>query len=247
MRLAATIVVISSIIALVTMIAAASLQPQQQQRAFAQGGQQQVQAFDVVKAERSESFSVPYGAANLERSDPFVYKYEVPKGNNWILSLENALSYVSREDAKAVIILREQEPGTKFVEIQMYGGESKKYSVWVNTPETGYTNAYLSEERGWSKDQPIGVTYGENAGLRVTDGKRTIIDRLNMRGFNLGSIEVYGKDAAGALSNAHAGSLNIGVIYGNPADTPVYFVPAIVTAGMAAIVGALLVVKKRKR
>ncbi|MGI0005463.1 MAG: hypothetical protein ACREAI_03535, partial [Nitrososphaera sp.] len=60
-------------------------------------------------------------------------------------------------------------------------------------------------------------------------------------------VEVYGKDEPGSLSNAYAGKLNVSVIYGSPADTPVYFVPAIVTAGMGGVVGLLLLVKKRKK
>jgi hypothetical protein len=213
-------------------------------KAFAQPSKPQ--AFDVVKAPRDEGFSVTYTAANQLKSDPFVYTYEVSKGNNWILSIENTLSYVAGNDSKAVVVLREKAPGTKFIELQMYGG-SKKYSVWVDTPQTGYQNAYLNEQPGWWTDQPIGVTYAENGGLTVTDGKRTVIDRLDLGGFDLGSIEIYGKDSPDAPNNAYAGMLNIAVIYGSPADTPIYFVPAVVTAGVGAVVGTLLIVKKRQR
>jgi hypothetical protein len=205
------------------------------------------QPFDVVKAERSESFSVSYAAANDDRRAPFVYAYDEPKGQNWIMSIENTLSYVAREDAKAVVILRDEAPSEKYIEIQMFGGEHKKYSVWTNIPETGYSNIYLNEERGWWTDQPIGLSFSGISGITVTDGKRTVVDRLNIGEFNLSSVEVYGKDEQGTLSNAHAGKLSIGVIYGSPAETPVYMVPAIVTAGMGGVVGLLLLVKKRKR
>ena len=208
---------------------------------------QSSQPFEVVKAERSESFSLPYGAANYDRKDPVVYEYDVPKGQNWIMGIENTLSYVDREDAKAVVVLRDKAPSEKFIEIHMYGGELKKYSLWANIPEVGYSNLYLNEERGWWKDQPIGISYSETGGLTLTDGKRTVVDRFGMGGFDLASVEVYGKDEPGSLSNAYAGKINISVIYGSPADTPVYFVPAIVTAGMGGVVGLLLLVKKRKK
>lgn len=213
--------------------------------AYAQSSQPQ--PFEVVKAERSESFSLPYGAANYDRKDPVVYQYDVVKDQNWILGIENTLSYVDRDDAKVVVVLRDKAPSEKFIEIQMYGDELKKYSVWVNVPEVGYSNLYLNEERGWWKDQPIGIAYSETGGLTVTDGKRTVVDRFGMDGFDLASVEVYGKDEPGALSNAYAGKINFSVIYGDPADTPTYFVPAIVTAGTGGVVGLLLLVKKRKK
>lgn len=205
------------------------------------------QPFEVIKAERSESFSLPYSAANYDRKDPLVYSYKESKGQNWIMGIENTLSYVDREDAKVVVLLRDKAPSEKFIELHMYGDRQKKYSVWANVPEVGYSNIYLSEERGWSTDQPIGVSYSENGGLTLSDGKRTVVDRFGLAGFDLASIEVYGKDDEAALSNAYGGKLNISVIYGSPADTPVYFVPALVTAGMGVIVGLLLLVAKRKK
>lgn len=122
-----------------------------------------------------------------------------------------------------------------------------KYSVAVSTPDTGYFNVLKNSETEWSLDQPIGVTHSEGGGLSVTNGKRTIVDRLNVRGFDLGSVEIYGKDEPAAISNAYSGSMTIGLIFGSPADSPIYFVPAAVTAGVGAVVGTLLLVKKRKR
>ena len=209
-------------------------------QAFAQGG-----AFDIVKSRGNESFSIAFTSANADRKSPFTYTYELPTGNNWILGIDNTLSYAARDSAKTVIIMHDKNSDQKFVELQMFGGPDKKYSVWVGTEE-GRANAYLNEKDGWSTDQPIGVSYAAQNGLTVTDGKRIVIDRLEMGLFDLGSVEVYGKDEPSDPASANAGNINISVIYGNPADTPTYLVPAIVTGGVGAVIGVLLILKKRK-
>ncbi|MEO9296166.1 MAG: hypothetical protein ABI347_11295 [Nitrososphaera sp.] len=232
MRLAAAAVMLLLFVAAAVMLVPAS-------HAFAQQG-----AFDVVKTKGSESFSIAYTSANADRKSPFIYTYELPKGNNWIAALDNALSYTG-DNSKTVVILRDKESSEKFVEVQMFGDADRKYSVWIGTEE-GRANAYLNEKEGWSTDQPIGLSYAAQNGLTVTDGKRTVIDRLDMGSFDLGSIEVYGRDEPSDPPSTNAGHLNISVIYGNPADTPTYLVPALVTGGVGSVVGILLVVKKRR-
>jgi hypothetical protein len=202
--------------------------------------------YDVIKSKRSESFVIPYGAANHDRKDPVIYRYDEPRGQSWIMGIENTLSYIPDDDAKAVIVLREPAPSEKYIEITMYGGEARRYAVSANVPGTGYFNIYRNDQLGWSSEGPVGVTHVENSGLTVTDGRRIVIDRFDLDGFNLGSVEVYGKDEPTDLSNAYAGSIAFSLSFGSIADTPVYFVPAAVAIGVGALMGVLLYTKKRK-
>lgn len=204
----------------------------------------QVTPSDVVKSDKAESFALPYQAANLDRGNPFVYPYDGPKGQNWILTLDNTLDYVARNDSKIVVTLREQGPSEKFLQVFMYGGEVQKFVVAVNTPETGYQLIYTGS---WVYEELVTVTHGDNRGLTVTDGKRIVVDRLDINGFDPASVEVYGKDEQSALPNAAGGTLNIGILYGSPADTPIYWVPAGVMIGIGALMGVLLLTKKRKK
>jgi hypothetical protein len=210
--------------------------------AFAQSNQ----PYDIVKTKSNESFSITYRSANADKNAPFVYKYDTPKGNDWIMGIENSLSYYARNDTKTVVVLRDLSSADKFIEVQMYGGEARKYSVFVSTTEDGLTNPYLSEEQGWFTDQPIGVAYASNDGLTVTDGKRTVVDRLPIGIFNVGQIEVYGKENPSGQDSANAGNMNISIIYGSAANSPTYIVPALVTGGVGVLVGVLLIKKKRR-
>jgi hypothetical protein len=210
-------------------------------QAFAQG---QVD-YQVVKSERSESFVLPYSAANRNDSDPLVYTFDEPKQPSWILSIQNNLSYVPREGARTIIKIQEPAPSEKYIEIAMYGDQSNRFWVAVNTPEAGYARMYDSED-GWSTEGRISVSHTENGGLTFTNGLRTVVDRLDVNGFAAASIAVYGNDGNTTLANAYAGDIMFDILYGSFAESPIYYVPAAVMAGIGGIIISILVLKKRK-
>ena len=204
------------------------------------------QEYDVLKAERSESFRLPYTASNQDNESPVVYTYDEPKGPSWILLIENGLSYVPSNDSKTVIRIQEPAPSEKYIEIVMFGGESMRYWVGVNTLEVGYARMYDNRQDGWTTEGPITVRHGENGGLTVTNGKRIILDRLNLDGFSVGSIAVYGNDAETSVANTYEGDIRFEILFGSFSESPVYYVPAAVMAGVGGLVAALLIFKKRK-
>jgi hypothetical protein len=201
--------------------------------------------FQVVKTERSESFVLPYTAVNRNEEDPLVYTFDEPKQPNWILSIQNNVSYVPREGARTIIKIQESAPSEKFIELGIYGDQSMRYWVGVNTAEAGYARMYDSEN-GWSTQEPISVTHTENSGLIVTNGQRTVVDRLDVDGFAVASIEVYGNDRNSTLANAYAGDIAFDVLFGRFDQSPIYFVPIAVGAGIFGLVAGLLVLKRRK-
>ena len=209
--------------------------------AFAQGQED----FQVVKTERSESFVLPYTAANRNEQDPLIYTFDEPKQPNWIVTIQNNVSYVPREGARTIIKIQEAAPSEKFIELGMYGDQSKRYWVGVNTAEAGYARMYDSED-GWSTEEPISVTHTENSGLIVTNGQRTVVDRLDVDGFAAASIEVYGNDRNSTLANAYAGDIAFEILFGSFDQSSIFFVPAAVGIGIFGLVAGLLILKKRK-
>ena len=211
--------------------------------AFAQGQED----FQVVKTERSESFVLPYTAVNRNEQDPLIYTFDEPKQPNWIVTIQNNVSYVPREGARTIIKIQEAAPSEKFIELGMYGDQSMRYWVAVNTAEAGYARMYDSED-GWSTEEPISVTHTENSGLIVTNGKRTVVDRLNVDGFAVASIEVYGNDrnSNSTLANAYAGDIAFEILFGRFDQSSIFFVPAAVGIGIFGLVAGLLLLKKRK-
>jgi hypothetical protein len=216
-------------------------QNQQQQLNPSQG------KYQIIKTKNSEQFVLPYTVSNDDRKNPMIYTYDESKSENWILTILNNLSYAIRPDAKTIVKLQEPAPSEKFIEIAMFGDVSKKFWVAVNTNETGYMKLYdESGTNGWSQEQPIIIAHGNNQGLTVTNGKRIVIDKLSLDGFTLGSIVVYGKDNSDSPLNAYGGDLSFNVIYGNPAESPLYYLPVGMLVGVGGLVIGLVIFKKRK-
>ncbi|MGA6922787.1 MAG: hypothetical protein WBY22_07685 [Nitrososphaeraceae archaeon] len=203
--------------------------------------------YQIIKTKNSEQFVLPYTVSNDDRKNPMIYTYDESKSENWILTILNNLSYAIRPDAKTIVKLQEPSPSEKFIEIAMFGDVSKKFWVAVNTNETGYMKLYdESGTNGWSQEQPIIIAHGNNQGLTVTNGKRIVIDKLSLDGFTLGSIVVYGKDNSDSPLNAYGGDLSFNVIYGNPAESPLYYLPVGMLVGVGGLVIGLVIFKKRK-
>lgn len=203
--------------------------------------------YDIIKGERNENFVLPYGAVNHDRTNPVVYNFDEPLGENWIMGVENTLSYTAKDDAKMVLVLREQAPSEKYLEIFMYGGEGRKYVVNVNAPEIGHTQIHSEDEGGWSAEGPIGITHVENQGLLISNGQRVVVDKLDINGFNLASVELYGNDEPGLPANAYQGTVAVNMVFGSLVGTPIYYLPGFIMAGVGAVIGILLLVKKRKK
>jgi hypothetical protein len=218
---------------------------------FGQNQEQQLNPpqgkYQIIKTKNSEQFVLPYTVSNDDRKNPMIYTYDEPKGQNWILTIQNNLSYAIRPDAKTIVKLQESAPSEKFIEIAMFSDVSKKFWAAVNTNETGYMKLYdESGTNGWSQEQPIIIAHGNNQGLTITNGKRIVIDKLSLDGFTLGSIAVYGKDNSDSPLNAYRGDLSFNVIYGNPTESPLYYLPVGMLIGVGGIVIGLVIFKKRK-
>ncbi len=204
------------------------------------------QKYQVLKKDNNERFTLPYNASNLARQNSLEYVFQEPILNNWILTIANKLFYSDNPEAKTVIQIKEPYPSEKFIEISMFGDKSRKYSVAVNTNDTGYLKLYENIMNGWSADNAIVLTHAIVQGFSATDGKRTVISQLSLDGFNIGSIKVYGKDEATLPDSALSGSIDFELFFGNPAESPLYYLPLVMIVGVGGLLIFLLVFKKRR-
>ncbi len=187
----------------------------------------------------------PYADSNHDRKNPSEYVFKEPILNNWNVFIYNNISYSNSPEAKTVIQFKEPNPSQKFIELTMFGDKSKKFSIAVNTNESGRLQLYQNNFDGWSLDNPVVVTSGVDQGISITDGKRIVVDKLSLNGFNLGSIHVYGKDEPQMPDSSLKGSIQFETIFGKPAQSYIYYMPLIVLVGVGGVVIFLLKVKKR--
>ena len=201
---------------------------------------------NVTKSKSHESFVVPFSASNTDRKNPVIHTFETSKDDSWILGIDNNLTYNNSSEAKTIIKLMENKPSEKFIELAMFE-QNEKFWVAVNTNESGYIRVHERDTDGWSRDEPLMVGHANNQGLTITNGKRIVIDRLSLDGFNLGSIAIYGKDDTDSPINTLDGYLSFDLIFGNPRDSPLYFLPIIMLVLVGGIIFYLLKIKKRDR
>jgi hypothetical protein len=212
---------------------------------YAQNGFESIdENLNVTKSKSHERFVVPFSASNTDRKNPVIHTYEIPKDVSWILSIENNMTYNNSSEAKTIIKLMENKPSEKFIELAMFE-QNEKFWVAVNTNESGYLRVHEQDTDGWSRDEPIMVAHANNQGLTITNGKRIVIDRLSLDGFSLGSIAIYGKDDTDSPINTLEGYLSFDLLYGNPRDSPLYFLPIVMLVLVGGIVFYLLKIKKR--
>lgn len=207
---------------------------------------QSPEASEIISTKNSEGFTLSFSASNADRKNPVVYSFAKPIPTNWQLVIQNNLTYSHYSNAKTIIKIQEPYPSEKFIELGMFGGESARFWAAVNTKDSGYIRIYERDSDGWSRDQPIFVAHANNQGLTITNGKRIIIDRLSINDFVVGSISVYGKDRPEDPSNVIGGKISFNIIFGNPANSPLYYLPLGVSIIMAGIIVTLLVKKKRE-
>ena len=200
---------------------------------------------DIIKTKNSERFVVDYDASNAYRRQPLVYDFSKPIPTNWQLTIQNNLTYSNSENAKTVIKIQEPAPSEKFIELAMFGDKTGKFWAAINTNESGYIRVYEREKDGWSRDQPIFVAHANNQGLTITNGKRIIIDKLSVNDFVVGSISIYGKDESTDPANSNSGTISFDLIFGNPAESPLYYLPLITMIAIGSIVLVLIIRKKR--
>jgi hypothetical protein len=200
---------------------------------------------DVIKSKNSERFIVDYNGSNTFRRQPVVYQFSQPIPTNWQFTIQNNLSYLNSSDAKTIVKIQEPAPSEKFIELAMFSEKTGKFWVAINTNESGYIRVYERDRDGWSRDQPIFVAHANNQGLTITNGKRIIVDKLSVNDFIVGSVSIYGKDELTSPDNSNNGTISFDILFGNPADSPLYFVPLIVIIAMGSIILVLLIRKKR--
>jgi hypothetical protein len=200
----------------------------------------------VTMGKNSEIINFPFSASNFDRQHPDEYVLQTPKPNNWILQINNNISYTNSSEAKTVIKIKEPYPSEKFIELTMFGDKSKKFIVATNNNETGYITLYENDQNGWSTDGPIVVTNGADQGLSVSNGKRIVIDKLSLNGFTVGSIDVSGKDESNLPDSALGGSIQLELFSGDVSKSPLYYMPLFVEATVGGLVIALVIFIKRR-
>jgi len=164
---------------------------------------------------------------------------------SWQVTIDNNLLYAN-PNGDAVLRIYNQDPlGTEFVEVGMGSQPDNKLWVAVKTPKEGYIVVHRDLDRGWYPEAKLIISYTDRAGLTVNNGGRIVVTNLDIDVFAINSYSVHGMEGSTDPPAVNSGSMIVEFLSGDPAKNVFALYPFVLAVGLFAIVGILLLRKKR--
>ena len=163
---------------------------------------------------------------------------------SWQVTIDNNLLYAN-PNGNAVLRLYDQENRDEFIEVGMGSQPDNKFWVAVQTPKEGYIVVHRDLDRGWYPEAKSIISFTDRAGLTVNNGARIVVTNLDIGEFAVHSYSVHGKEGSTDPPAVNSGSMIIEFLSGDPAKNVFALFPFYIAAGMAVVVGALFLSKKR--
>ncbi len=181
---------------------------------------------------------------NKVESDVVIVPFEKTHAGSWQLTIQNNLLYAN-PNGNAVLRLYDANVKDKFFEIGMGSPPERKFWVAVNLPDQGYVPATRLDKDGWYEGSKIIAAYSDEQGVSIGNGKRIVVSNFNLHDFVIGSYAVYGMVEPTDPPAINSGSFDVEILSGDVSKNPIHYYPFYVTGVVGAIIGVLLILKKR--
>ncbi|MFM7861559.1 MAG: hypothetical protein ACKO7Y_02265 [Candidatus Nitrosotenuis sp.] len=191
-----------------------------------------------------ENISVPPSDFNKMREDITIIPLKNEHPVSWQVTIINELLY-SNPNGNAVLRLYDAKIENKFVEIGMGSPPERKFWVAINFPEEGYLPATRIDKNGWFDGKDVVIAYGDSHGIMVNNGQRTVVDGIDLTNFVVGGYSVYGINEPTDPPAINSGTFTVGVMSGDASKNPFHYYPFFVAGGVGALIGVLLLTKRR--
>ncbi|MEW6044426.1 MAG: hypothetical protein AB1608_09195 [Thermoproteota archaeon] len=187
---------------------------------------------------------IPPSDFNRLESDLVVIPFEKQHAGSWQLTIQNNLLYANPK-GNAVLRLYDANIEGKFLEIGMGSPPERKFWVAINLPDQGYVPATRLDKDGWYEGSKIIAAHSDTQGVSIGNGKRIVVSNFNLQDFVVGSYGVYGMTDEADPPAINSGSFNVEMLSGDVSKNPIHYYPFYVTGVVGAIIGILLILKKR--
>lgn len=191
-----------------------------------------------------QKVDVQAGEFNKVQDDSAIIQFEKTHAGSWQVTIQNNLLY-GNPKGNAIVRLYDANVAGKFIEFGMGSPPERKFWVALNFPDQGYLPATRIDKDGWSEGSKIIAAYNDNQGVSISNGKRIVVSSINLDEFVIGSYAVYGMDEATDPPAINSGKFSIDVMSGDVSKNPIHYYPFYVTGVVGAIIGVLLLIKKR--
>jgi hypothetical protein len=181
---------------------------------------------------------------NKVQDDATIIPLEKTHARSWQITIQNDLIY-GNPKGNAIMRFYDANIEDKFIEIGMGSPPERKYWVGINLPGQGYLPATRLDKDGWYEDSKIIAAYSDMQGVSISNGKRIVVSNVKLDNFVIGSYSIYGMDEPTDPPAMNSGKISIEVLSGDVSKNPIHYYPFYVTGVVGAIIGVLLLVKKR--
>jgi hypothetical protein len=181
---------------------------------------------------------------NRIESDATAIPFEQTHAGSWQITIQNDLLY-GNPKGNAVLRIYDANIEGKFMEIGMGSPPDRKFWVTINYPDQGLLPATRLDKDGWYQGSKIIAANSDAQGISIGNGKRIVVSNVNLHEFVIGSYAVYGMDQLTDPPAINSGSFSFEVLSGDVSKNPIHYYPFYVTGVVGAIIGVLLILKKR--
>ena len=191
-----------------------------------------------------ETISVSPQDFNKVREDAKIIPLKSEHPVSWQITIQNDLLYAN-PNGNAILRLYDANIENKFVEIGMGSPPERKFWVALNFPEEGYLPATRIDKNGWFDGAKIIAGYGDAQGITVNNGQRIVVSGIDLKNFVVGGYSVYGMNEPTDPPAINSGTFTVDVLSGDASKNPFHYYPFFVAGGVGALIGFLLLTKRR--
>jgi hypothetical protein len=191
-----------------------------------------------------ETISVSAQDFNKIQEDAKIIPLKTEHPVSWQITIQNDLLY-SNPNGNAVLRLYDAKIENKFIEIGMGSPPERKFWVALNFPEEGYLPATRLDKNGWFDGAKVIAGYSDSQGITVNNGQRIVVSGIELKNFVIGSYSVYGMNEITDPPAINSGTFTFDVLSGDASKNPLHYYPFFVAGGVGALIGFLLLTKRR--
>jgi hypothetical protein len=191
-----------------------------------------------------ETISVPPNDFNKIREDATIIPLKHHHPVSWQITIKNDLLY-SNPNGNAILRIYDANIENKFIEIGMGSPPERKFWVALNFPEEGYLPATRLDKNGWFDGANVIAGYSDSQGITVNNGQRVVVSGIELKNFVVGGYSVYGMNEPTDPPAINSGTFTVDVLSGDASKNPLHYYPFFVAGGVGALIGVLLLTKRR--
>ncbi len=192
-----------------------------------------------------DTIQIPAEEFNRVLRDAPIIPLDDVHSTSWQVTIDNNLLYANPNGDAVLRVYNQDLSGTEFIEIGMGSQPDNKLWVAVKTPKEGYIVIFRDLERGWYPEAKVLMSYTDRAGLTVNNGGRIVVTNLAIDTFAIDSYSIHGLAGSTDPPAVDSGTMIVEFLSGDPAKNIFALYPFFLAIGLFAIVGALILTKKR--